>query len=102
MSQVHLFTNGGHAHILLSDVATQAAARAESVAAAAAGAVQHPVVSPMPGKLVHVFVSPGQQVVSHAPLLTSSWGRPRLHTLSECPGFCVLSTMRTGPQAVIL
>mmetsp|Transcript_79714 Transcript_79714/g.110342 ORF Transcript_79714/g.110342 Transcript_79714/m.110342 type:complete len:476 (+) Transcript_79714:864-2291(+) len=67
--EVHLFTNGGHAHILLSDVATQAAARAESVAAAAAGAVQHPVVSPMPGKLVHVFVSPGQQVKSGAPLV---------------------------------
>ena len=58
---MNLFVGGSVHRIALSDVATQAAARAQSEAAAEAGAVQQPVLSPMPGKLVKVFVAVGQQ-----------------------------------------
>eukprot|EP00962_Isochrysis_galbana_P003610 scaffold1027_cov116-Isochrysis_galbana.AAC.3 len=60
--QVNLFVYGEQLRICLSDVATQASARAASTAAAAEGAKQLPVVSPMPGKIVQVFVSAGDQV----------------------------------------
>jgi biotin carboxyl carrier protein len=65
---VNLFVHGEQLRICLSDVATQAAARAASAAAAAVGARQLSVVSPMPGKIVQVFVSPGQQVRMRRPL----------------------------------
>jgi len=67
--QVNLFVYGEQLRICLSDVATQASARAASTAAAAEGAKQLPVVSPMPGKIVQVFVSAGDQVQSGAPLI---------------------------------
>mmetsp|Transcript_25712 Transcript_25712/g.81240 ORF Transcript_25712/g.81240 Transcript_25712/m.81240 type:complete len:285 (+) Transcript_25712:1867-2721(+) len=67
--EVNLFVYGEQLRICLSDVATQASARAASTAAAAEGAKQLPVVSPMPGKIVQVFVSAGDQVQSGAPLI---------------------------------
>jgi len=61
-AEVHLFVGGEQLRVSVSDVATQAAARAAEAAASEAGAVQRPIVAPMPGKLVQLLVAPGQRV----------------------------------------
>jgi len=60
---IHLFVDGAHAGVLVSDIAQQAQRRL-SASTAGAAARQSAVHSPMPGKIVRVLVSEGQSVAA--------------------------------------